>query len=68
MSIDLVKNAPTTPAREASIQSMECSIAGDQERWLALFADDAVVQDPYGPAPKDPERNGRDGNDEIRNY
>ena len=46
MSIDLVKNAPKTPAREASIQSMECSMAGDQERWLSLFADDAVLEDP----------------------
>ena len=68
MSIDLVKNAPTTPAREASIQSMECSIAGDQERWLALFADDAVVQYPYGPSPMDPEGKGRVGKDEIAKF
>ena len=41
MSIDVVKNAPKTPAREASIQSMELSMAGDGEGWLSLFADDA---------------------------
>lgn len=66
MSIDLVKNAPKTPAREASIRSMELAIAGDGEGWLELFADDAIVQDPYGPSEWDPEGRGRVGKDEIR--
>ena len=68
MSIDLVKNAPQTPARQASIQSMELSMAGDGEGWLALFADDAVVQDPYGPSPMDPSGRGRIGKEEIGKF
>ena len=68
MSIDLVKNAPKTPAREASIQSMELAMAGDGEGWLALFADDAVVQDPYGKSPMDPEGLGRVGKEEIGKF
>ena len=54
MSIDLVRNAPKTPARTASIQSMENSMKGDAKAWLDLFADDAIVQDPYGPSPMNP--------------
>lgn len=68
MSIDLVKNAPATPARTASIRSMELSMAGDGDAWLALFADDAVVQDPYGPSPMDPEGKGRVGKEEIAKF
>ena len=68
MSIELVKNAPKTPAREASIRSMELSMAGDGEGWLALFADDAIVQDPYGPSPMDPSGKGRVGKEEIEKF
>ena len=68
MSIDLVRNAPDTPARRASIQSMELSMAGDAEGWLALFADDAVVQDPYGPSPMDPEGKGQVGKEAIAKF
>ena len=68
MSIELVKYAPKTPAREASIRSMELSMAGDGEGWLALFADDAIVQDPYGPSPMDPSGKGRVGKEEIGKF
>lgn len=68
MSIDLVRNAPETPARRASILSMELSMAGDAEGWLALFADDAVVQDPYGPSPMDPEGKGQVGKEAIAKF
>lgn len=39
--------------------------AGDRERWLALFADDAVVEDPIGPSPLDESGAGRRGKDAI---
>ncbi len=68
MSIELLKNAPETPARLASIRSMERSMAGDAEGWLALFAEDAVVQDPYGPSPMDPSGEGRVGKAEIEKF
>lgn len=42
------------PARDASLASMQAVEAGDREAWLALFADDAIVQDPIGVSPLDP--------------
>lgn len=35
--------------------------AGDREAWLALFADDGVVQDPIGVSPLDPTGLGHRG-------
>jgi ketosteroid isomerase-like protein len=68
MSIDLVINAPKTPAREASIQSMKLSMAGDAAGWLDLFAEDAVIQDPYGPSPMNPEGKGHIGKAAIEKF
>lgn len=68
MSIDLVLRAPQTPARVASIQSMQRSMAGDAQGWLDLFAEDAVVQDPYGPSPMDPEGKGHRGKKAIEKF
>lgn len=53
------------PARSASQRSMAAVQAGDREAWLALFADDAVVEDPIGPSPFDPEGLGHRGRDAI---
>ena len=39
--------------------------AGDRDGWLALFADDAIVEDPIGASPLDPEGRGRHGKGEI---
>lgn len=68
MSIDLVRNAPKTPARTASIRSMEYSMRGDAKAWLDLFADDAIVQDPYGPSPMDPKGKGHLGKAAIEKF
>lgn len=38
----------TSSAREASQKSMAAVRAKDRAGWLALFADDAVVEDPVG--------------------
>ena len=40
-------------------------MAKDKEAWLAVFADDAIVQDPIGPSHFDPEGKGHRGRDEI---
>jgi len=53
------------PARLASQRSMAAVAAGDREGWLALFTDDATVEDPIGVSPLDPEGNGRLGKAEI---
>lgn len=68
MSIELVLNAPKTPARLAAIQSMRLAEAGDADAWLDLFADDAVVQDPYGPSPMDPTGKGHVGKEAIAKF
>jgi steroid Delta-isomerase len=39
------------PARDVAIRSMTAVEAGDRETWLALFAEDAIIEDPIGPSP-----------------
>jgi len=56
------------PARAASQRSMELvqrKGEGDRERWLALFAEDAVIEDPIGQSPLDPEGKGHRGKEAI---
>ncbi|QYG95579.1 SnoaL-like domain-containing protein [Iamia sp. SCSIO 61187] len=55
----------THPARAASQRSMAAIEAGDRDGWLALFAPDAVVEDPIGPSMFDPEGHGHHGPDAI---
>lgn len=52
-------------ARELGLASMAAVAAGDREGWLALFTDDAVVEDPVGPSPFDPEGSGHRGHEAI---
>lgn len=56
---------PAHPARRAALASVQAVEAGDRAAWLALFADDAVVADPVGVSPLDPEGNGHRGAEEI---
>lgn len=53
------------PARAASQASMAAVTTGDRSAWLALFADDAVVEDPIGPSMFDPDGVGHRGHDAI---
>ncbi len=57
----------TTPkgVRELGQASMAAVAAGDREGWLALFAEDAVVEDPIGPSAFDPEGKGHRGHAAI---
>jgi len=52
-------------ARDAAKQSMALTEARDREGWLALFADDAVVEDPVGPSLLDPDAKGHRGKEAI---
>ena len=52
-------------ARELGIRSRAAVHAKDREAWLDLFADDALVQDPIGPSPFDPEGKGHRGKEAI---
>ncbi len=39
--------------------------ARNKQAWLEVFADDAIIEDPIGPSPFDPEGNGHRGRDAI---
>jgi steroid delta-isomerase len=49
------------PARTASRDSMNAVIRGARDEWIALFAEDAVIEDPIGPSPLDPTGEGHHG-------
>jgi ketosteroid isomerase-like protein len=52
-------------ARELGQRSMAAVEAGDRQAWLALFAEDGVVEDPIGPSAFDPEGRGHRGPEAI---
>jgi ketosteroid isomerase-like protein len=52
-------------AKQASENSFAAVMAGDKEAWLALFAEDALVQDPVGESPLDPSGKGHQGKEAI---
>jgi steroid Delta-isomerase len=52
-------------AFEMSKKSMAMSEAKDRDGWLALFAEDAVVEDPVGPSFVDPDGKGQHGKEAI---
>ena len=56
------------PARAASHRSMSAVSRNAREEWLALFADDAIIEDPIGVSILDPEGNGFRGRDEIAGF
>jgi ketosteroid isomerase-like protein len=51
----------THPARTASRRSMDAVTRGAKEEWLALFAEDGVVEDPVGVSMFDPTGRGHHG-------
>jgi steroid Delta-isomerase len=53
------------PARAASRRSMDAVSRGAKDEWLALFAPDAVVEDPVGPSIFDPNGTGHHGPDGL---
>jgi steroid delta-isomerase len=46
---------------ELADASMRAAVDGDREGWLALYAEDAVVEDPVGPSMWDAEGKGHRG-------
>ncbi|HNP11905.1 MAG TPA: nuclear transport factor 2 family protein, partial [Mycobacterium sp.] len=43
-------------------------MAHDKQAWLAVFADDAVIEDPIGPSHFDPEGKGHRGKGAIAKF
>ena len=52
-------------AQQASKKSAANAMAKNRDAWLALFAEDAVVQDPVGKSPLDPTGEGHRGKEAI---
>ena len=48
-----------SPALTASQNSWRCVHANDKQGWLALMADDVVIEDPIGQAYTNPDGKGR---------
>jgi steroid delta-isomerase len=46
---------------ELADASMQAAVMGDREGWLALYSEDAVLEDPVGPSQWDPEGKGHRG-------
>lgn len=53
------------PARDAALRSYDAVVRKAKHEWLALFAEDAVVEDPVGPSMFDPEGRGHHGHQGI---
>jgi steroid delta-isomerase len=58
----------TTPAITAHQKSIAYAMAGEKAKWLALFDEKAVVHDPVGPSPHDPEGKGFRGIAELERF
>src|SRR4030081_2196214 len=56
------------PAHVPGRRSREAAVARDKEGWLAVFADDAIVEDPIGPSHFDPEGTGHRGKEAIARF
>jgi len=61
-------NESKHPAQFASAQSMRNVREKNRAAWLALFAENAVVEDPVGVSPLDPTGNGHRGHEAIGRF
>ena len=57
-----------TKAQELGFLSRDYAVAKDKKNWLSLFAYDAIVQDPIGVSPLDPEGEGHKGIEAIEKF
>jgi steroid delta-isomerase len=59
---------PESPVHLAGKRSREAAVARDKDAWLAVFADDAIVEDPVGPSHFDPEGKGHRGKEALAKF
>lgn len=57
-----------SPALAASQSSWRCVQAHDREGWLALMADDVVVEDPIGKSVTNPDGTGVKGKEGVATF
>ena len=62
------ETAELTPALAASHNSWQRIHAKDKEGWLALMADDVVIEDPIGKAFTNPDGTGVRGKDGVSSW
>ena len=63
-----MSNSKSHPARIAGEKSRAAVASGDREAWLALWADDAIIEDPIGVSPIDPTGEGQRGKEAIAKF
>lgn len=56
------------PAAVAARTAMNAVSAGDRNTWLACYADDAVLHDPVGGSPLDPDGSGLRGHAALGHF
>ena len=57
-----------TPALTASQSSWRCVQARDKDGWLALMADDVLIEDPIGPSATNPDGTGVRGKEAVASF
>ena len=65
MSIKILEDARSHPARDLAMRSIGFSEQKDREGWLALWAENGVIEDPVGVSPLDPSGDGHRGIEAI---
>jgi steroid delta-isomerase len=60
--------AAQTPVVAASQASWRCVQSGDREGWLALMADDVLLEDPIGQAVTNPDGTGVRGKQAVAEF
>jgi steroid delta-isomerase len=65
MSADTAQQTPVVAASESS---WRCVQSGDKDGWLALMADDVVLEDPIGQAVTNPDGNGVRGKQAVAEF
>ena len=58
----------THPAERAARAAMGAVTAGDRAAWLQAYADDAVLHDPVGGSPLDPDASGLKGRPALERF
>lgn len=61
----MTETTTETPVVVASRSSWRCVQSGDREGWLALMADDVLVEDPIGEAVTNPDGTGVRGKEAL---
>lgn len=65
MGHTVLLNAREHPARAAAINSIQSVETKDRARWLAMWDEDAIIEDPVGPSPLDEQGRGHRGMEAI---